>query len=88
MTVNDQFFYKTSCIEKKYSNINCAESWMVADVNCELQDLLLEVVDLIQEVPDLRSGGIPRPNLTHAYDTPCNASTAVLPARYVSFVAV
>jgi len=32
-------------------------------LNCEVQDLLLEVVDLKQEVPDLRSGGIPL-NLT------------------------
>jgi len=31
----------------------------VADLNCEVQDLLLEGVDLKQEVPDLRSGGIP-----------------------------
>ena len=29
------------------------------DLNCEVQDLLLEVVHLKQEVPDLRSGGIP-----------------------------
>ena len=35
----------------------------VPDLNCEVQDLLLEVVNLKQEVPDLRSGGIP-PNLT------------------------
>jgi len=34
----------------------------VPDLNCEVQDLflLLEVVDLKQEVPDLRSGGIPK----------------------------
>jgi len=31
--------------------------------NCEVQDLLLDEVDLNQEVPDLRSGGIPH-NLT------------------------
>ena len=31
----------------------------VPDLNCEVQDLLLVVVDLKQEVPDLRSGGIP-----------------------------
>jgi len=36
----------------------------VPDLKCEVQDLLLEVVHLKQEVPDLRSGGIP-PNLTH-----------------------
>jgi len=34
----------------------------VLDLNCEVQDLLLEVVDFKQEVPDLRSGGI-HPNL-------------------------
>ena len=27
-------------------------------LNCEVQDLILEVVDLKEEVPDLRSGGI------------------------------
>jgi len=34
----------------------------VPDLNCEVQDLflLLEVVVLKQEVPDLRSGGIPQ----------------------------
>ena len=33
----------------------------VPDLNCEVQDLLLEVglVDFKQEVPDLRSAGIP-----------------------------
>jgi len=35
----------------------------VPDLNCEVQDLLLEVVNLKYEVPDLRCGGI-RPNLT------------------------
>ena len=34
------------------------------DLNCEVQDVLLEIVDLKQEVPDLRSGGFPPPNLT------------------------
>jgi len=33
----------------------------VPDLSCEV---VLEVVDLKQEVPDLRSGGIPLPNLT------------------------
>jgi len=39
----------------------------VPDLNFEVRDLLLEVVDqldLKQEVSDLRSGGIPPPNLT------------------------
>ena len=31
----------------------------VPDLNCGVQDLLLKVVDLKQEVPDLRSAGIP-----------------------------
>ena len=33
----------------------------VPDLNCEVQDVLLEVVNLKQEVPDLRSDGIPAP---------------------------
>ena len=38
----------------------------VPDLNCGVQDLLLDVVDLKQEVPDLlRSCGIPH-NLTRA----------------------
>jgi len=57
---------------EKYSNIYCAEWWIlskkVPDLYCEVQDLLVEVVDLKQEVPDLRSGGIthsltPGPNM-------------------------
>ena len=36
----------------------------VPDLNCEIQDPLLEVVVLKYEVPDLRSGGIPPCNLT------------------------
>jgi len=31
----------------------------VLDVKCEIQDVLLQVVDLKQKVPDLRSGRIP-----------------------------
>ena len=38
----------------------------VPDLKCEVPDLLLEVVGLKQEVPDLRSGGIPL-NLTPGY---------------------
>jgi len=33
----------------------------VPDLNCGVQDLLLEVVDLKQVVPDPRSSGIPPP---------------------------
>ena len=36
----------------------------VPDLNCDVQDILLEVVYLKQEVPDLRFGGTPPPNLT------------------------
>jgi len=36
----------------------------VPDLNFEVRDLLLEVVDQLEEVSDLRSGGIPPPNLT------------------------
>jgi len=43
--------------------VDCSKK--VPDLNCEVQGLLSEVVDLKQEVPDLRSGGI-RPNLTAA----------------------
>jgi len=32
----------------------------VPDLNFEVQELLLEAVDLKQEVPDLRCGGIPQ----------------------------
>ena len=35
---------------------------------CEVQDLLLEVVDLEQEVPGLRSGGIPPPQFNPCVD--------------------
>jgi len=52
MTVKDYtFFYKTPCIQKKNSNINyiCRvvdPSKKVPDLDCEVQYLLLEVVDL------------------------------------------
>ena len=35
----------------------------VPDLNCELQDRLLDVVDLRQQVQDLRSDGIPPPDM-------------------------
>jgi len=38
----------------------------VPDLNCEVQDLLIEAVDLKRKVSDLRSCGI-RPNLTGSY---------------------
>ena len=43
------------------------------DLNCEVHDLLLEVVDL--KVPDLRSGGIPL-DLTPAACSAYNAGGA------------
>jgi len=64
MAVKDYLFYKTSCTEKKTLKYKLrrvvAPGKKVPDLNCGVQDLLLEVVDLKQEVPDLRSGGIPR----------------------------
>ena len=51
MTVKDYIFYKTSCIEKilKYKLCRVADtSKKVPDLNCDVQDLLLEVVDLNQ----------------------------------------
>ena len=63
MTVKDYIFYKTSCIEKilKYKLCRVADtSKKVPGLNCDVQDLLLQVVDLKYEVPpDLRSGEIP-----------------------------
>ena len=59
MTVKDSIFYETSCIEKntQIQTVQMVDpSKKVPDLNCELQDLLLEVVDLKQ---DVRSGGIP-----------------------------
>ena len=50
MTVKDYVCTKHHAYRKKYSNINCAELWIpakkVTDLNCGVQDLLLEVVDL------------------------------------------
>ena len=47
----------------------------VPDLGCEVQYLLLEVVDLKQEVPDLRSGGGIPPNLTLVYHDWCQFVT-------------
>jgi len=62
MTAKDYIFTKHHAQSKILKNINCAGWWILAervpDLNCEEQDLLLEVVDLEQQVPDLRSGGI------------------------------
>ena len=59
--------YKTSCVQKKilkYKLYRVVDpSKKVPGLNCGVQELLLEVVDLKKEVPDLRSGRI-RPNLT------------------------
>jgi len=56
----------------------------VPDLNCGVQHLLLQVVDLKQEVPDLRSGGIPH-NLAPAPNhlTRSNAvDSGIGPATY------
>jgi len=62
MTAKDYIFYKTSCIEKnilKYKLCRVADtSKKVPDLNCEVHDRV--PLDLKEEVPDLRSGGIPR----------------------------
>jgi len=47
-----------------------------ADLKCDVPDLLLEVVDLKQEAPDLRAGGIPL-NLTHDLCTTWHSCAAV-----------
>ena len=50
MTVKDYIFYKTLCICRKILNIITVQSVdpnkKVPDLNCGVQDLLLEVVDL------------------------------------------
>jgi len=50
MTVKDYIFYKTLCIRRKILNIITVQSVdpnkKVPDLNCGVQDLLLEVVDL------------------------------------------
>ena len=69
MTVKDYIFLQNIVHREKYSKYKLCTvvdpSKKVPYLNCEVQDLLLEVVDLKQEVPDLRSGGIPL-NLTPA----------------------
>ena len=67
MTVKDYIFLQNIMHREKilkyklYTVVDPRKK--VPDFNCEVRDLLLEVVDLKQEMPDLRSGGIP-PNLT------------------------
>ena len=50
MTVKDYMFYKTLCIHRKILKIITVQSVdlnkKVPDLNCGVQDLLLEVVDL------------------------------------------
>ena len=62
MTVKDYIFWKHHAYRKilKYTLRRVVDpSKKVPDLNCRVQDLLLEVVNFKQEVPDLRSGGIP-----------------------------
>ena len=69
-TVKD-YFLQNIMRREKHSNMYRVvnPSKKVPDLNCGVQDLLLKVVDLKQEVPDLRSGGI-RPNLTPGRNQP------------------
>ena len=59
-TVKD-YFLQNIMRREKHSNMYRVvnPSKKVPDLNCGVQDLLLKVVDLKQEVPDLRSAGIP-----------------------------
>jgi len=64
MAVNDYIFTKRHAQRKilKYKLCRVKDpSKKVPDLSCEVQALLLEVVDIKQEVQDLRSGGIPTP---------------------------
>jgi len=68
MTVKDYIFFTKHHAYRKILKYELCRvvnpgSRKVSDLNCGVQDLLLQVVDLKYEVPDLRSGGI-RPNLT------------------------
>jgi len=62
MSVKDYIFLQNIMHREKHLKVNCTEWWIpakkVPDLNFGVQDLLLEVVDLKQEVPDLRSDGI------------------------------
>ena len=54
---------------------------MVPDLKCVVHDLLLEVVDLKQEMPDLRSGGNSSPrNLTPGSPPPGGEDRGMPPA--------
>ena len=65
MTVKDYIFFTKHHAWRKiltYKPCRVVDpSKKVPDLSCEVQDLLLEVVGMKQEVPDLRSSGIPPP---------------------------
>ena len=70
MTVKDYIFFTKHHAWRKILTYKLCRvvdpSKKVPDLNCEVQDLLLEVVGMKQEVPDLRSVGFPL-NLTPGY---------------------
>jgi len=67
MTVTDYIFLQNIMHREKMLRYKLCRvvdpSKKVPDLNCELQDRLLDVVDLRQQVPDLRSDGIPPPDM-------------------------
>ena len=66
MTVKDYIFIQNIMHTEKKLKYKLRRlvdpSKKVPDLNCGVQDLLLEVVNLKREVPDLRSGGMPKFN--------------------------
>jgi len=71
MTVKDYIFTKHHAQKKilKYKLCRVVDPRKkVPDLSCEVQALLLEVVDIKQEVQDLRSGGIPTPQFNPCFD--------------------
>jgi len=52
--------HREKILKYKLCNSDGSQQKKVPDLSCEVQDLLLEVVDLKQEVPYLSSGWIPR----------------------------
>jgi len=49
------------CLDSTQQSGGSQQKGAGSQFSCEVQDLLLEVVDLKQEAPDLRSGHIPPP---------------------------
>jgi len=67
MTVTDYIFLQNIMHREKMLRYKLCRvvdpSKKVPDLNCKLQDRLLDVVYLRQQVPDLRSDGIPPPDM-------------------------